>query len=63
LEVAPTLDETAYNSVQSSIDKLTTTRYAKVVVNEVWGSRVDRTSTTTTTVTVPAGNSGYSSTA
>lgn len=63
LEVAPTLDETAYNSVQSSIDSLTTTRYAKVVVNEVWGSRVDRTSTTTTTVTVPAGNSRYSSTA
>ena len=63
LEVAPTLDETAYNSVQSSIDSLTTTRYAKVVVNEVWGSRVDRTSTTTTIVTVPAGNSGYSSTA
>ena len=52
LNVTPELDDAAYQSVLSKINTLTDTRYATVVVNEKWGTRIQRVQNSEETVVV-----------
>ena len=52
LSVTPELDDAAYQSVLSKINTLTDTRYATVVVNEKWGTRIQRVQNSEETVVV-----------
>ena len=52
LNVTPELDDAAYQSVLSKINTLTDTRYATVVVNEKWGTRIQRVQNSEETIVV-----------